>query len=143
MIQYQTYTKDRSVRFDGEELSSIASLKWMPLFGEDSDVNSARQMDVVWFGKDGNPLFFFEVEHTVDFGNALNKLAMLSHLNAALRVVGPDEMRSLFEVEMQKLHQVSTSTQYGFISYSELAHLYETAIPFITLRNHLLGNSRG
>jgi hypothetical protein len=49
----------------------------------------------------------------------------------------------VFEEEIEKFHGECMGTRLGFISYSELADLYTTAIRFLALRNRLLDKDSG
>jgi hypothetical protein len=139
MLGFITYTADQSEKYEGQRLGDIALLKHIPPFAGERDLNSAREIDVIWFGEDENPKLCFEVEHTMDIGRALNRLAQLQHLYVKFFVVAPKEKRTKFEIEMQKYPYRRMKDRYRFISYDELASLFETTEPFYQLKTKLLG----
>jgi hypothetical protein len=141
MLGFLTYvaSRDQTKIFNGHRLGDVALLKEIPPFAGERDLNSAREIDVIWFGEDENPKYCFEVEHTMDILRSLNRLAQLQHIYAKFFIVAPEERRSKFEIEMQKYPYRRMHDRYRFISYDELASLFEVAQPFHELKTKLLG----
>lgn len=140
MLGYIPYTtaSDQSKTYNGKRLGEIALLKDIPAFAGERDLNSARNIDVIWFGDDENPKLCFEVEHTTDITGGLNRLSQLQHLRAKYFIVANEERRNKFEIEMQKFPFRRMKEYFGFISYDELAAFYETTLPFHELKVKLL-----
>jgi hypothetical protein len=82
-----------------------------------------------------NCIFYFI---TTDIVHGLNRLAQLQHLYVKFFIVATEDRRAKFGIEMQKYPFRRMKNRFGFISYDELAALYETAIPFHELKNKLL-----
>ncbi len=141
MLGFFTYvaSRDQTKIFNERKLGDVALLKEIPPFAGERDLNSAREIDVIWFSEDENPKYCFEVEHTMDILRSLNRLAQLQHIYAKFFIVAPEERRSKFEIEMQKYPYRKMRDRYRFISYDELASLFETARPFHELKTKLLG----
>jgi len=141
MLGFLTYVaaRDQTKTFNKRRLGDVALLKEIPPFAGERDLNSAREIDVIWFGEDENPKYCFEVEHTMDILRSLNRLAQLQHIYAKFFIVAPEERRSKFEIEMQKYPYRRMRDRYRFISYDELASLFETTQPFHELKTKLLG----
>jgi len=141
MLGFLTYVaaRDQAKVFNNRKLGDVALLKEIPPFAGERDLNSAREIDVIWFGEDENPKYCFEVEHTMDILRSLNRLAQLQHIYAKFFIVFPEERRSKFEIEMQKYPYRRMRDRYRFISYDELTSLFETAQPFHELKTKLLG----
>ncbi|MEM2964183.1 MAG: hypothetical protein QXE22_01860 [Candidatus Bathyarchaeia archaeon] len=141
MLGFLTYvaSRDQTKIFEGCKLGDVALLKEIPPFAGERDLNSAREIDVIWFGEDENPKYCFEVEHTMDILRSLNRLAQLQHIYAKFFIIAPEERRPKFEVEMQKYPYRRMRDRYRFVSYNELASLFETAQPFHKLKTKLLG----
>jgi hypothetical protein len=141
MLGFLTYvaSRDHIKIFNGRRLGDVALLKEIPPFAGERDLNSAREIDVIWFGEDENPKYCFEVEHTTDILRSLNRLAQLQHINAKFFIVAPEERRSKFEIEMQKYPYRRMRDRYRFISYDDLASLFEVAQSFHGLKTKLLG----
>ncbi len=51
----------------------------MPPFAGERDQNSAKEIDVIWFGEDENPQLCFEVEHSTGIVSGLHRLTQLKH----------------------------------------------------------------
>lgn len=136
-IPYVT-ASDQSKTYNGAKLGDVALLQDIPGFAGERDLNSARNIDVIWFGDDENPKLCFEVEHTTDITGGLNRLSQLQHLRAKYFIVANEERRNKFEIEMQKFPFRRMKDYFGFISYDELAAFYETTLPFYELRVKLL-----
>jgi hypothetical protein len=141
MLGFLTYvtTRDQTKIFNERRLGDVALFKEIPPFAGERDLNSAREIDVIWFGEDENPKYCFEVEHTMDISRSLNRLVQLQHIYAKFFIVAPEERRSKFEIEMQKYPYRRMRDRYRFISYDELASLFEATEPFYQLKTKLLG----
>jgi hypothetical protein len=138
ILGYIPYTVDQSKTFNGQKLGDAALLKQIPAFAGERDLISAREIDVIWFGEDENPKLCFEVEHTTDIVHGLNRLAQLQHLYTKFFIVANEDRRAKFNIEMQKYPFRAMKDRFGFISYDELAALYETSLPFYELKTRLL-----
>ncbi len=141
MLGYLTYVaaRDQGKVFNGHRLGNVALLREIPPFAGDRDLNSAREIDVIWFGDDENPKYCFEVEHTMDITRSLNRLAQLQHIYAKFYIVAPPGRLSKFEIEMQKYPYRRMHDRYRFISYNQLASLVEVTSSFYELKVKLLG----
>jgi hypothetical protein len=141
MLGYYTYTVDRSKKFNDYVLGEVAVLKEIPSFTGERDLNSARQIDVIWFGDDEDPKMCFEVEHTTDITHGLNRLAQLKHLYLDFFIVSSEDRRNKFEIEMNKFpyRTKSMRERYHFISYDELTKFFEMTIPFYRMKTKLFG----
>lgn len=141
MLGFSTYVaaRDQGKVFDGRKLGQVALLREIPSFAGDRDLNSAREIDVIWFDDDENPKYCFEVEHTMDILRSLNRLAQLKHIYAKFFIVAPQERMPKFETEVQKYPYRQMRDRYRFIPYDQLASLLEATSLFHELRLKLLG----
>jgi len=139
MMGYTTYTPDPSKEHDGKKLGEVATLENIPAFAGERDLQSARNIDVIWFDFDENPKVCFEVEHTTGISPGLNRLAQLKHLRVKFVIVSSEDMRGKFEKEMDKFPYRTLRESFGFISYDELERLFESAVPFHKLKAKLIG----
>lgn len=139
MLSPETYTADQS-RFYGEtRLGDRASLPAVP----DYDIsvralNIVKNIDIIWFNNDRNPTHCFEVEHTTDINNGLSRLIQI-YPGAKLFIVAPEDKRRRYEQFMNRIPYRRRRNEFRFISYKELAELYETAVPFHDLKSKILG----
>lgn len=140
MLGYIPYAtaSDQSKTYNGEKLGQVALLKEIPGFAGERDLSPARNIDVIWFGDDENPKLCFEVEHTTNITDGLQRLSRLQHLRAKYFIVADEDRRNKFEIEMQRFPYRRMKEDFGFISYDELAAFYETTLPYHELRVKLL-----
>jgi hypothetical protein len=75
LSSYFPYTADQTKTFNGQRLADVALLKQIPAFAGERELNSAREIDVIWFGDDDNPKLCFEA----DIVHGLNRLAQLQN----------------------------------------------------------------
>lgn len=140
ILGYNPYTVDQSKIFENKTLGDVAILKNIPPFAGERDINTVKEIDVIWFGDDENPKMCFEIEHTTDIVHGLDRLIQLQHIYAKFFIVAPEERRAKFEdlitnrYPYRKFH-----SRFKFISYDELAQLYEVTLPFHKLKTKLFG----
>lgn len=139
ILNYSTYTADRSKKYNEILLGEIAHLQNIPDFAGERDKTSARLVDVIWFNESENPEFCFEIEHTTDITKGLTRLMNLSQFRTALIVVSSDDMRKKFHTEITKNIFRKHKDRFRFVSYKEMVELYEAATKYYNLKNKLLG----
>jgi hypothetical protein len=140
MLGYLTYTVDQSKSFGDKRLGDVALLQSIPPFTGERDINTVKEIDVIWFDDDENPKFCFEVEHTTDIVHGLDRLVQLQHMYAKFFIVASDDRRQKFvELTTTRYPYRRFRDRFGFVSYDELAHFYDVTLPFYDLRTKLLG----
>jgi hypothetical protein len=139
MLDYLTYTVDQAKKYKEKRLGEVSMLQQVTPYASERDMVPARQIDVIWFDENENPTHCFEVEHSTDIIHGLNRLITLQHLYVKFFVIAPEERRSKFESLLQRIPFRRISDRFSFISYEELASLYEYALPFHNLKIQLLG----
>lgn len=140
MLGYNPYTVDQSKTFENKTLGNVALLREIPPFTGERDMNTVKEIDVIWFDDDENPKMCFEVEHTTDIVHGLDRLVNLQHMNVKFYIVAPEEKRSKFEeLTNNRFPYRRFRDRFRFISYSELAQFYEVTLPFNDSKIRLLG----
>jgi len=139
MLGYWTYTVDKSKTYREKRLGDIAILQEIPQFAGDRDLTWAKNIDIMWFNEEENPTHCFEVEHTTDIIHGLGRLSQLQHLYVKLFIVASEDKRSKYESLLNRVNYRKIRDRFRFISYKELAELYETALPFHKLKTKILG----
>jgi len=139
MLGYLTYTVDQSKSYREKRLGDVAILQEIPPFASERDMSSARMIDVIWFNEDENPTHSFEVEHTTDIIHGLDRLIQLQHLYVKFFIVAPEEKHSKYESLLYRVQYRRIRDRFSFISYEELAALYESALPFHNLKVKIFG----
>jgi len=93
----------------------------------------------MWFNEDENPTHCFEVEHTTDIIHGLDGLIQLQHLYVKFFIVAPEDKHQKYESLLNRIQYRRIRDRFSFISYEELAALYESALLFYNLKAKLLG----
>jgi hypothetical protein len=140
MLGYNPYTVDQAKTFENRTLGDVAVLRNIPPFAGERDMNTVREIDVIWFGDDENPKMCFEIEHTTDIVHGLDRLVQLQHIYAKFYIVAPEEKRAKFEQLITSRYPYRRfRDRFSFISYEDLARFYEVTLPFHETRVKLLG----
>jgi len=152
ILGYDTYTSDPSkdpgkqfyevVDLEGDRtiiprtLGQIATLEEVPDFAPKRVLESARDIDVIWF-KDELPVVCFEVEHTTNVKQGLLRQFQISkHVpNARFFVIAPEDQRAKFEKEVATYPFKQLRNRYTFKSYEEFVEFYDGAWKFHDLRS--------
>lgn len=140
MLGFNPYTVDQSKIFENKTLGDAAVLKSIPPFAGERDINTVKEIDVIWFGDDENPKMCFEIEHTTDIVHGLDRLIQLQHIYAKFFIVAPEERRPKFQDLVTNRYTYRRfCNRFKFISYDELAQLYEATLSFHKLKIKLFG----
>jgi hypothetical protein len=152
ILGYETYTSDPSkdpgeqfyevVELEGyrtvipRTLGQIATLEEVPDFAPKRVLESAKDIDVIWF-KDELPVVCFEVEHTTNVKQGLLRQFQISkHVpNARFFVIAPEDQRAKFEKEVATYPFKQIRNRYSFKSYDEFVEFYDGAWKFHDLRS--------
>ena len=112
----------------------------MPQFAAEHIMNTVKEIDVIWFDENENPEYCFEVEHSTDIIHGLDRQVQLKHQHAKFFIVASEDRRAKFQdLISNRFPYRSMRDRFKFISYDELASLYEAALPFSELKKRLLG----
>lgn len=86
---YQTYIppQDKNKLFINKKLSQTAKIVKIYDFAYPEILRFAKTVDVIWFNDRLMPNSFFEVEHSTDFKNSINKFYELQDFRANFYVV--------------------------------------------------------
>mgnify|MGYP004451535441 FL=1 len=89
MKKFKTFTpaQDKNKLFLDKKLGDISSLQAKPNFTYDKIINRARTVDTVWFNERDLPSAFYEVEHSTNIINSLNKFFELQDFRAGFYIV--------------------------------------------------------
>jgi len=139
LLRFDTYTVDQSKFYGENRLGDITSLNKPLEFAGERTLNIVKNIDVMWFGEHDNPTHCFEVEHTTDINTGLSRLILIYPGTARLFIVAPENKRRRYEQFMDRIPYRRRSDDFRFISYKELAELYEKAAPYHKLKAKILG----
>jgi hypothetical protein len=130
---YQTYSPDKSKKFNERKLENITTLKSCPHL-QFSDYNLLREIDVLWFRQKGNnyiPEYAFEVELSTGVWSGVGRMAtLIDYSNVNFYIIANDS---------KKYNQVLSSfadisIRYKFISNEILSDLYAAELNLKELR---------
>lgn len=88
-------------------------------------VKFAKTVDVVWFNGRKLPNAFYEVEHTTDFKNSLNKFYELQDFRAKFYIVAPKEREKQYADIISSSIYKEIKNIVSFVSYDTLIKQYE------------------
>lgn len=137
MLEYDTYTPDRSAEAFGEKLESYTSLKNIPtrFLGELTPI--IREIDTIWF-KDEKPQFAFEVEHTTKFGSGFQRLYQLNALSTKLFIVSASKNYPLFDKFINTDPYYKYKDGFYFRDYKKLEEYFRSVSQFEKINNTFL-----
>ncbi|MDQ5837995.1 MAG: hypothetical protein M3379_14565 [Acidobacteriota bacterium] len=137
--KYETFVphQDKNRSFHSRKLLELASLKSLPAFTHPRLLNRARTVDVSWFHKREMPYVFFEVEHSTDFRNSLQKFVEFQDFRVKLRIVADDKRRGEFESRLAENVFAPIRTETEFISYANLSRWYKVTLEASALEDSM------
>lgn len=117
--------QDKNRKFINQKLGDMASLDKIYSFSYENIVQKAKNIDVIWFNDRKLPNSFFEVEHSTDFKNSLNKFYELQDFNANMFIVADKsrfrQFRSVVETSIYR----DIANFVKFADYESIAKQYE------------------
>ncbi len=85
----------------------------------------ARTVDVIWFNERKLPNAFYEVEHTTDIKNSLNKFYELQDYRSKFYIVAPKERERQFKDIISSTIYRKIKDIVSFVNYDTLIKQYE------------------
>ena len=80
-----------------KKLSDIVSITDIPKFTYDNIIRRASTVDIIWFNERGLPSCFYEVEHSTNIINSLNKFYELQDFRSKFFIVADSRRKAEFE----------------------------------------------
>lgn len=122
--------QDKNKPFANQTIDNIRTMHEMPLFSYSHFVQRSSTIDVIWFNERNMPHSFFEVEHSTDITNSLQKFNDLQDFHTNMYIVADEKRHDEF---IQKFGYVSfdlirKGKRVKFISYDELEKQYAQII---------------
>lgn len=130
MKKFDTYVppQDKNRFFLGQKLCNIVTVSNIYDFTYPNLLKFARTVDVVWFNDRKLPNSFYEVEHTTDIKNSLNKFYELQDFRAKFFIIAPKTRERQFQeiISLSIYKDIKNLVQ--FKSYDTLIAQYEKEI---------------
>lgn len=127
MRNYDTYVppQDKNKLFLEKKLSSITSIDKIYEFTYPNIMKQAKTVDIIWFNERKMPCAFYEVEHSTNIKNSLNKFYELQDFRADFYIVAAQERKRQFDDIIQASIYNSIRNLVTFIDYNSLVKQYE------------------
>lgn len=122
--------QDKNKMFANQKIDSIRSLHNLPGYSYLNFVQRSSTIDVIWFNERNMPDSFFEIEHSTDISNSLQKFNDLQDFHTKMFIVADIKRYNEF---ISKLGYVSFNLirkdkRVAFLSYQELEKQYENIV---------------
>ncbi len=126
MKNYKTYipAQDKNKIFIDKKLNDIVSTTEIPKFTYDKIIRRARTVDTIWFNERGLPNCFYEVEHSTNIINSLNKFYELQDFRAKFYIVADSRRKKEFEDKISQSIYSTIKNLVTFIDYDLLSNQY-------------------
>lgn len=127
---FETYVppQDKNRLFLERKLCDVVSVSRIYDFTYPQIIKFAKTVDVVWFNERRLPDAFYEVEHTTDIKNSLNKFYELQDFRAKFYIVAPKERERQYADIISSSIYKKIKNIVSFVSYDTLIKQYEKEI---------------
>lgn len=128
--KYFTYVppQDKNRTFLEKKLCEITTIQKIFEFTYPEILRFARTVDVIWFNERKLPNAFYEVEHTTDIKNSLNKFYELQDYRSNFYIVAPQEREKQFNDIISLSIYSKIKNIVRFVSYDTIIKQYEKEI---------------
>ena len=132
--------QDKNKPFANQTIDDIRTMHEMPLFSYSHFVQRSSTIDVIWFNERNMPHSFFEVEHSTDITNSLQKFNDLQDFHTNMYIVADEKRHDEF---IQKFGYISfdlirKGKRVKFISYDDLEKQYAQIIALQDLQTVII-----
>lgn len=123
MKKLKTYVpaKDKNKLFLDKRLGDISTMTDIPDFTYQKITNRARTIDTIWFNEREMPTAFYEVEHSTNIINSLNKFFELQDFRARFCIVADKKRKNEFDDKISQSIYNPIKPYIDFIDYDTLA----------------------
>lgn len=116
--------QDKNKLFLEKKLSDITTVHTIYKFTYDNIIRNAKTVDAIWFNERKMPCAFYEVEHTTNIKNSLNKFFELQDFRAKFYIVADKARKRQFEDVIGASIYNPIREMVGFVSYDDLVKQY-------------------
>jgi len=106
-------------------LCELVSLSEIYKFSYEDIVKRAKTIDTIWFNERNLPNSFYEVEHSTDFKNSLNKFYELQDFNARMFIVADKMRQREYESILRANIYEQIAQKVKFASYEDISRQLE------------------
>ena len=122
--------QDKNKPFANLKIDDIRTIHEIPMFSYSHFVQRSSTIDVIWFNERNMPHSFFEVEHSTDITNSLQKFNDLQDFRAKMYIVADKKRYNEFNNKFGYISfdLIRKEKRVDFISYDELEKQYAQII---------------
>lgn len=124
---FDTYVppQDKNKMFLERKLSELITTETIYEFTYPEILRKAKTVDAIWFNERKMPYAFYEVEHTTDIKNSLNKFFELQDFRAKFYIVAANERKSQFDDVIHSSIYSPIRDWVEFVNYDALIAQYK------------------
>lgn len=124
---YKTYIppQDKNRTFINKKLCETVSITKIYDFTYPEILKFAKTVDVIWFNDRFMPNSFFEVEHSTNFKNSINKFFELQDFRANFYVVAKKERKKEFQDVISSSIYLKIKNLIKFADYESIVNQFE------------------
>ena len=122
--------QDKNKLFANQKIDDIRSLREIPTYTYPHFVQRCSTIDVIWFNERNMPDSFFEVEHSTDISNSLQKFNDLQDFHTKMFIVADIKRYNEYKYKLDyvSFNLIRKDKRVAFLSYQELEKQYEQII---------------
>ena len=134
---YQTYipSQNKNKIYIDKQLFYSAKMTKIYDFTYPGILKFAKTVDVIWFNDRKMPDSFFEVEHTTDFKNSINKFFELQDFRANFYIVTKKERKKEFENIINSSIYLPIKKPVKFAAYESIVKQFEFQKESLKVKN--------
>ncbi len=114
--------QDKNKLFLERKLSDVTTVDRIYEFTYPDILKRAKTVDVIWFNERKMPCAFYEVEHSTDIKNSLNKFFELQDFRARFVIVADEERHRQFDDVIHASIYNSIRELVDFVNYDSLVN---------------------
>ena len=124
--KFDTYVppQDKNKLFLETKLSEITTIDKIYEFTYPDILRRAKTVDTIWFNERKMPCAFYEVEHSTDIKNSLNKFYELQDFRAKFYIVAAEVRKQQFEDIINSSIYAPIKNMVNFVNYDALIKQY-------------------
>lgn len=124
--KFETYVppQDKNKFFLETRLADMATMSEIYNFSYPEIMRRARTVDAIWFNERNMPCAFYEVEHTTNIRNSLDKFYELQDFRADFYIVAAKERKKQFDDIIQASIYRPIKNYVTFVDYDALIKQY-------------------
>ncbi|MBQ7101555.1 MAG: hypothetical protein IJN81_07970 [Clostridia bacterium] len=125
--KFDTYVppQDKNKKFLETKLSELTTTDKVFEFTYPEILRKAKTVDTIWFNERKMPCAFYEVEHSTDIKNSLNKFYELQDFRAKFYIVAAKERRAQFDDIINSSIYLPIRNIVEFVNYDALIAQYD------------------